>query len=141
VSVERSGARSAARTARSGFTLIELLIVIVIIGILAAIAIPKFAATKEKSYVARMINDLRNLATSQEAYFNDFSTYYGGAIPGGGLIYNPSTGNSIVIDAATNKGWAATASSVGTTRQCQIFYGTAGPNGVATIDGRVACTP
>ena len=52
---------------RKGFTLIELLIVVVIIGILAAIAIPKFASTKEKAYLASMKSDLRNLATAQEA--------------------------------------------------------------------------
>ena len=46
---------------RKGFTLIELLIVVVIIGILAAIAIPKFANTKEKAVVASMKSDLRNL--------------------------------------------------------------------------------
>ena len=53
---------------RRGFTLIELLIVVVIIGILAAIGIPKFAATKEKAMMAQMKSDLRNLATAQEAY-------------------------------------------------------------------------
>ena len=52
---------------RKGFTLIELLIVVVIIGILAAIAIPKFANTKEKAYLASMKSDLRNLVTAQEA--------------------------------------------------------------------------
>ena len=55
-----------------GFTLIELLVVIIIIGVLAALAIPKFASTKEKTYLTRMVHDLRNLATSQEAYFNDY---------------------------------------------------------------------
>ncbi len=125
---------------RRGFTLIELLIVIVIIGILAAIAIPKYASTKEKAYVARMTNDLRNLAVSQEAYFDDNNAYYSGTIPSSALIYNPSVGVSVSIDAATVDGWAATASSVGTSRQCQVFYGSAGPVGVATIEGKIQCT-
>ena len=60
---------------RKGFTLIELLIVVVIIGILAAIAIPKFANTKSKAYVTAMKSDLRNLVTAEEAFFCD-STYY-----------------------------------------------------------------
>ncbi len=62
-------------TAKKGFTLIELLIVVVIIGILAAIAIPKFANTKEKAYVAAMKSDLRNMATAEEGYFADNQTY------------------------------------------------------------------
>ena len=60
---------------RKGFTLIELLIVVVIIGILAAIAIPKFATTKDKAKLASIKTDLRNLMTAQEAYFSDYSTY------------------------------------------------------------------
>src|SRR4029079_5264944 len=60
---------------RKGFTLIELLIVVVIIGILAAIAIPKFAATKDKAKLASVKTDVRNLMTSQEAYFSDYSTF------------------------------------------------------------------
>ena len=60
---------------RKGFTLIELLIVVVIIGILAAIAIPKFASTKEKAYLASMKSDLRNGATAEEGYFADNQVY------------------------------------------------------------------
>jgi len=56
---------------KKGFTLIELLIVVVIIGILAAIAIPKFANTKEKAYLAAMKSDLRNMATYEEQYAAD----------------------------------------------------------------------
>ena len=60
---------------KKGFTLIELLIVVVIIGILAAIAIPKFSATREKAYFAAMKSDLKNLASQQEIYYSDEYTY------------------------------------------------------------------
>ena len=62
-------------TNRKGFTLIELLIVVVIIGILAAIAIPKFSSTKEKAYMATMMADLKNLTNLQEAFYSDSGRY------------------------------------------------------------------
>jgi type IV pilus assembly protein PilA len=58
-----------------GFTLIELMIVIAIIGILAAIAIPQFSAYRTRSYNSSAQADVRNIATAQEAYFVDESTY------------------------------------------------------------------
>ena len=63
------------RTHESGFTLIELLVVVAIIGILAAIAIPQFAAYRAKGFDARSSSDCRNAATAQEAFFVDNATY------------------------------------------------------------------
>jgi len=60
---------------KEGFTLIELMIVIAIIGILAAIAIPQFSAYRTRSYNSAAQSDVKNISTAQEAYYVDFSTY------------------------------------------------------------------
>jgi len=108
---------------RRGFTLIELLIVVVIIGILASIAIPKFANTKEKAYLAAMKSDLRNLVTAEESYYSDYVTYTTNL----GTYHTVSTGVTVSVTAATGSGWSATASHNATTKTCGIFYGTATP--------------
>jgi type II secretion system protein G len=108
---------------RKGFTLIELLIVVVIIGILASIAIPKFANTKEKAYIASMKSDLRNLVTAEEAYFAD-SVKYSSTIGAGGLSFNVTSGNNTPALALTLDGWTASISNVNTTKTCAIYVGT-----------------
>jgi type IV pilus assembly protein PilA len=60
---------------KKGFTLIELMIVIAIIGILAAIAIPQFASYRQKSYNSASQSDLRNVKTNLEAYYADYQEY------------------------------------------------------------------
>jgi len=122
---------------RRGFTLIELLIVVVIIGILAAIAIPKFANTKEKAYIAQMKSDLRNLATAEEAYMYD-SLSYTTSLPALNN-FQTSSSVSITINTATGGGWSATASSAMTPIKCYLISGTAPPIGAATTEGKVAC--
>ena len=139
---------------RKGFTLIELLIVVVIIGILAAIAIPKFASTKEKAYLATMKSDLRNLATAQEGYFADNKVYMegdatnpGDGTPTGTMFeaskYAPSTGVTVTATLGATTGWSATAemATTVTSKKCYIFVGldTGETNEEAMSDGEPAC--
>ena len=123
-----------------GFTLIELLIVTVIIGILAAIAIPKFSATREKAYRSTLMADLRNLASAQELFYND------GLIFGDDLVAMEvveSSGVTISINEATSTGWAATAVHAGAPGgQCGVFHGDAAAAGgdPATTQSVIACS-
>ena len=133
---------------RKGFTLIELLIVVVIIGILAAIAIPKFANTKQKAVVASMKSDLRNLVTAQEAFFSDNNTYAAGTgtvQTATAVAFVPSSGNTVTLAAVTAGGWNATASNpavptTATPHFCGIYVGTAAtPNAAVTNEGAPGC--
>ena len=135
-------ARSKVMQMRQGFTLIELLIVVVIIGLLAAIAIPKFANTKEKAVVASMKSDLRNLASAQESYWVENRTYYNGVLPNPAVLqFQISPGVTVTIVNGDDAGWSARATGVPLTNmQCVIFYGTVPPIPPATADAAVACS-
>jgi prepilin-type N-terminal cleavage/methylation domain-containing protein len=126
---------------RKGFTLIELLIVVVIIGILAAIAIPKFANTKSKAYKTAMISDLRNLVTAEEAFFSDsghYSTALGTAV--GNVQFSPSTGVRLPIVVTGSGYWTATNSHLQlTTVVCGIGMNTTNPTVTGAGEGEPAC--
>lgn len=122
-----------------GFTLIELLIVVVVIGILATIAIPKFSRMREKSYVAAVTSDMKNLASQQEIYLADNHTY-ASSIANLGLTITDRV--TITINEATGQGWAATGIHAGFAgSQCGFYYGNATASNAtpATQPGTVVC--
>jgi type IV pilus assembly protein PilA len=142
-------------TNRRGFTLIELITVMVILGLLASLALPKLAATRERAHVASMVSDLRNLMALQEAFYADVNDYAGaigaattpGTNGGGTLAFTPSPGNllTIIYRGGGEPGWAATArnaSVVTPTRdECGIFIGPLAnsPNSAVLQAGVPAC--
>lgn len=128
---------------RPGFTLIEILMVVVILGILTAIAMPKLGKTRERGYFKAVMSDLRNLQTQQEIYYSvpQYQIYANDAVE---LVnYKNSPGVEVTITEAGNTGWAATATHTGlnTTQICAVYTGTVGtvPAPAAT-PGVVSCS-
>ena len=125
---------------QNGFTLIELLIVVVIIGILASVAIPKFSSTREKAFLTTMKSDLKNLATQQEIYHNSAFSF---GISLAAVGASESNGVTITINEATGAGWAATASHAGLSAEhCGLYQGNAAAAGgdPGPAEGVIACT-
>ena len=124
---------------RKGFTLIELLIVVVIIGILAAIAIPKFAATKDKAKLASVKTDLRNMETAEEAYFSDYAVYGTFAQMQTASNFSLSSGNTMVVttNASGYTGTATNSSISSAIKKCQVQVGA---GAATTVDGVIVCS-
>jgi type IV pilus assembly protein PilA len=122
---------------RKGFTLIELLIVVVIIGILAAIAIPKFRDTKGKAYAASLKSDLRNLATAEEAYFYENNSYTGNLAA---LNVSLTSGVTVTFGTANASGWSARLTHpLAYPIQCAMFMGGVAAMAPATVEGILVC--
>lgn len=111
--------------------------VVVIIGLLASVLIPRFANSREKAFLAAMKSDLRNLASAEEEYFYDYQSYT--ATVASLVAFRPSTGVSVVVGQAHQGGWSATVSHTNVTRQCFLFVGNVTPVGVATVEGQITC--
>jgi prepilin-type N-terminal cleavage/methylation domain-containing protein len=141
-------------SSRRGFTLIELLIVVVIIGILAALAIPKFANSKQKAYVTAMKSDLHSLTVAEEAFFADsgrYTAYLDTTITGrrrrrtfstsaSGLNFDPSSGVGIPLIATGPGYWSATVTHTQIANySCGIGVNTVNPVDATASDGAPAC--
>ena len=127
-----------------GFTLIELLIVVVIIGLLTSIAIPKFGSTKDKAYIAALKSDLKNFVLAEEAYFADYGRYGTSTnVVAAGLFGSTSNVNLVSSD-GNGRGFSAEAThenlGTGALETCGVYVGDATPPDASlTAEGAVGC--
>jgi prepilin-type N-terminal cleavage/methylation domain-containing protein len=117
-----------------GFTLIELVIVVVVIGILAAIMVPRFDEFRQRAHYTAIVNDFRNLGAAQERYFQVNREY---AVDLDDIDFTTSTGVDLEVTEATVDGWAAVGThvSLAADQGCGIYMGDAAapalPSGAA----------
>lgn len=124
---------------QNGFTFVELLVTMVVIGVLAAIALPKLSGAREKAFISSMESDLRNLSSSQELYHSDNQVYSDDLTVLGARI---SQGVTVAIQDFSSTSWSALATHSSTPRTCAIYYGDdVAPVAPATQPGVVACDP
>jgi prepilin-type N-terminal cleavage/methylation domain-containing protein len=124
---------------RNGFTLIELLIAMILVAILATIGMNRFWSVKDKGLVAAMRNDLRNVASLQEEYFQKHYNY---TLATSDLVdFVPTPGVTVTLTYAAIDGWSGTAShnSLPPTTQCGYFTGNAAIQAPATRNGVIGC--
>jgi prepilin-type N-terminal cleavage/methylation domain-containing protein len=121
---------------RPAFSLIELLIVLVAIGVVVGIVVPRFEAYRRRAHVAAMIRDLRELARAEESYWNAVKSYSADTAV---LNLSLSRGVALALHSADSTGWSARVSRAGDPTVCSIFYGSAPPLPPAVKANVIGC--
>ncbi len=135
------------RNVHPGFTMIELLVVVVVLSVLAALAIPTLSRARERGFYAAMRADLKHLQNQQEIYYHGSALAYktAGTLDWSGvdpdLNFLTSQGVTIVLGDHTG-GWAATATHMAIPdEQCNVYVGDGGATvGEATVPGVISCS-
>lgn len=122
------------RLHRPGFTFIELLIVMAVMGVLAAIGVPRIRNMKGRSYQATLRNDLGALRTAQEAYFVEHDQY---ATDTTSLDYRTSANVTVtIVSEDPARGWKAAAKHKWLDAPCITA---AGAEAVGVESGAIVC--
>ena len=119
-----------------GFSLIELFIVLVVIGILVGLAVPRFREFKHRYYITTMVSDLRNLAATEEGYWSAADAYTSDVTA---LKYNSSPDVTITFVEVTPSGWSAYATHANDASKCAVYYGSAAILAPATVKTIIGC--
>jgi prepilin-type N-terminal cleavage/methylation domain-containing protein len=116
---------------RKGFTLIEVVVVTVVIGVLAAVAVPRLAGSKDKAYVAAMKADLHTIAIYEEQFAADnHGQYFSGTATSDAPLngFTPSKDVTVTVVAFNILGsqladWTATVKHSQTSQGCEMRAG------------------
>lgn len=123
-------------TPRAGFSLVEMMFVLLVVGVLTMLAVPKIREMKRRAYVTTLTHDLRNFANVEELYWEDVNTYTTNLAA---LKIQPSTDVALSILEATGTGYSAKAVHVPSGTYCSVFFGSAAVVSPATSRGSIAC--
>jgi prepilin-type N-terminal cleavage/methylation domain-containing protein len=122
--------------ARPGFSLIELFTVLAVVAILVALAVPRLHEFKHRYYQATLLSDLRNLASTEEAYYSAVDQYTNDLAA---LKFVPTELVTITFAEADSTGWSAKAVHANDTITCSVYYGNAAILAPATAKSIIAC--
>lgn len=122
---------------RNGFTLMELLVVVVIVGLLAAVALPRFSATRNKAKLATVKSDIRAIQAAQEGHYSNWNQYGNLNQLTNRMKLGLSAGNTATVT-GNNRTYTATVTNASITtgfKACTFTYG-----GNSANNGKLICS-